>query len=236
MNDKPATWRCSKKVRNLAVLSLPFYAVVGLGSVWAAWANYDQSFPNPDLAAVLFGVVWTFFVLLAGYLFLFWHRHRLLVDERSIRQIGVFSDQTICLHTLNELKWKCYPAGGSAQLSDLNHTLKIEFGNYSRDDRKRLIDKLRAIIASGEQTGWDRFSKRFEPTPEKLTATKRARRLLIALFGFHTVVFLTMGVTDLGVKFVFAAGLNLLIAVYIVQSEKRNIPPTPHETEEFCQM
>lgn len=212
-----ACYRVRRYFRNVGIASTIGFALMGLTSVFASYFNVDKSFARPLLAAAIFGVFWSCFVLLGCWLILFSRRYRLYVDGDSIRQVGVIRDRSLSLSTVNEIKWRRYPAGGSVRIATLTDVMKIDFGNFESDVRKHVISLVRDRTDDARQIGWSEFQRQFEDSPERKVRARRAIGMLIGIFSLHAIAFLVLWGLRFGNKFLFASILNAVFAIYLLR-------------------
>lgn len=226
------SFRASPYFRNIGWVCTAFFLVVGFVSTFAAFFNIDGSFPRPRLFALVFAIFWSSFVLLGVWLLSFYHRYRLFVDDSTLRQVGVLREQRAAFDRVNELKWRCFPRGGSVRLSGSFGVLKIELGNFGSADRERLTALLRQAIDDANQQGWNEFRRQFDDTPEK---RKRARRacfwlaifLIANAIAFAVAWMMGFGAKHLPMSIVNAVVGGYLLRMYIHNEEKKEASSFP---------
>lgn len=210
-----ACFRPRPYFRNVGMVCTIVFSVMGLVSVFAAYFNVDHSFARPLLAASLFGVFWSCFVLLGCWLILFSRRYHLSIDGNLVRQIGVICDRSLLLSQVNEMRWRRYPAGGSVRFATLTDVMKIDFGNFVSEDRNQLISLLRDRMNDGRQIGWSEFERQFEDSPERKVRARRMTGLLIGVFGLHAIAFLILWGLRFGNQFLFVSIVSAVAAIYL---------------------
>ena len=183
------TYRLRPYVRKVGIVCTAFFLCAWVGSVLAAYFNTDGSFARPALAIAFFSVGWGGFTLLGVSLILAYVKDRLFLNHTTIRHVGVLSSTSISLDTVQELKWRLFPQGGSCVLISAGAKVKIAFGNYTKAERTDLVTYLRGRICENRQTNWDVFHDRFlVHSPERARQQPSAKRVVIlTLFGFAMV-------------------------------------------------
>lgn len=207
--------------RNVGLICTVFFAVVGLVSTLAAYFNVDGSFPRPKLAALVLGIFWFAFTLLGVWLLLLYYKYRLLVNDSMLRQIGVLRDDQADLNLVDELKWRCFPQGGSIRISGIFGVLKIELGNFNTADRERLIAFFRQTITETRQLGWQKFNDQFADTPDKRRRSRRFRVFLIFIIGIYAIAFGMVGVVWGNMLCLVVSGVNGLMTAYLFREHFR---------------
>ena len=221
-------YRLRASLRNLGVVGTAFMVGMTLLSV-AAWlrqpANNQVNMPFVISILLLFSALYIYFLLL-------YHRYRLFVADSSIRQTGILRDKHVDLSMIQELKWRCFPQGGSVRLSGNSSELKIGLGNLEKQDRLQLIDFLRLTIAESKQVGWQKFNDQFANTPERQKKSIRAQVLFALIFGAHTLAFGTIWAIGGGVQFLVYCVINAGMAVYLLRLYRQKTVGLGRETGE----
>lgn len=216
MHDKwERTYRLRPYFRNVGIVCTAFFLCAWVGSVLAAYFNTDGSFARPALAVAFFTVGWGGFTLLGVWLILAYAKDRLFLNHTTIRHVGVLSSTSIPLDTVQELKWRLFPQGGSCVLISLGAKVKIAFGNYTEAERTDLIMYLRGRICEECQTDWDTFYDRvLVHSPERVRQQRSAKRgLILALFGF-AIIFAVLWLWGHGSRFLVISLVNVLVGAW----------------------
>lgn len=208
--------------RNVGFICTGLFSAAGLASTLAAYFNIDGSFERPKLSALIFGLFWSAFTLLGIWLLLLYYKYRLFLDNSSLRQIGVLRDNQIDLNLVDELKWRWHPKGGSVRISSILGVLKIDLGNFQPADRDQLIDFLRQTVAESKQLSWQEFTERFGDSPEKRQRSRRARMLLVFVFGAHAIAFGIIWAVGGDLFYLAMSAVNALMAAYLLRSYLRD--------------
>ncbi|MBN2024270.1 MAG: hypothetical protein JW809_15915 [Pirellulales bacterium] len=214
-------YRIRPYYRNVGFGGAAFFLFMGVASTLFAALNADGSFRHPGLAALLFGVFWSFLFLLGVWTLLVYYRYRLFTNDHAIRQIGVIRDDHVELDWVDELQWRRVPVGGSVRVSGVFGVVKIELNNFSSADRERLISYLRGAVAETRQTGWDEFRALFSDSPEKRRRRQRVRVLLFLVLVAHAVAFAVVGALGRDVKYLVLSVINALAAAYLFWELRR---------------
>ncbi len=120
------TYRVRPYLRNLGIVFACFCMVIGTLSTTAALLNAGGSFRDPMLSALGFAVFWLIFSFVGFALLAHHHWYRLCANEDSLLQITLFKRRKIRLADVRELKWRCFPKGGSVQLCDTIGRLRLD--------------------------------------------------------------------------------------------------------------
>lgn len=203
----------------MGVICTVFFSLIGLWSVWVALDNSDGSFRNPLLAATIFGVFWSCFLLLGLYILLISRNYRLVVDNATINQTGAFSTRRIVIPEILFAKWRNWPSGYSVKLESRDSSMAIELGTIQPEYRDWLIDFLRSTIPETSQINWENFLL----NPECKTKRKAMPPLQRAMifYGF-AVTFVAAWVFGLGVVNLLAAIVNTGFATFLLIRKKRD--------------
>lgn len=93
-----------------------------------------------------------------GFLYLFqYRREKTVVDERSLRMIGVLTTREIDFSEVVDAQWKVYPLPGRLVLKTLTGKVRIKFGKFEQERRGSLIRILRGSLPESVQRGWSLF-------------------------------------------------------------------------------
>ncbi len=109
----PATvcYRSGTEHLILGIISLPLFLAIGIGSVYGAYWNVDGSFDRPKLAALVFGVFWSLWILFALWMIVAYFRERLFVGPNAITQQDCFRTKCINSSDATQVVWKRLPRG-----------------------------------------------------------------------------------------------------------------------------
>ena len=203
----------------LGIACTTFFLVMGVGSTVAAYWNIDGSFPRPAMAATIFGTFWSCWILVGLYLILCHFRHSLKVSNAEIRVVGCFSTKTILHSGVIQITWRTVPRSGSVIVRGSTKKIKIEFENYSTDQRNELIAFLHDRFSESQQKGWPRFAQRFlESNPKQMRTHRVATTVSIAALTGFAFAFVYCWAIGLGVYCLITGVLNALLALWYVRS------------------
>lgn len=225
-----ASTRCYRMrpyFRNVGIICTVFFTVVGVVSTYAAYFNIDGSFPNPELAALVFAAVWSAFALLGVWLLLLYRKYRLCINESSLRQTGILRDDQADLSLVDRLEWPRSPSSGNVRLSGMFGVVKIPLG--SLEDREEVTKFLREAIDQSKQTGWDGMID----SPEKRRRSRQALRILIFVLATHAIAFAIVWTISRQWLFLVTAGLNALMVVFLIRLQRRKREPTSPAADEL---
>ena len=201
--------------RNVGVATTVFSLVMGLLSICAAlFFAEDEALPQRLLTAAIFATFYAAFLSLGVWLILFYRRYRLEISEHSVRQRGVITDRIVDPRAVEQLKWRCYPAGGSVRVTSPEERLTIELGNFERLERSSIIDFFHHSVAAEHHQGWDAFQGRFKDTPRRRKQNRRALLILTYALALHSIAFLLMWIFQLGHQFLLMSLVNAAAFVY----------------------
>lgn len=174
-----------------------FFAVAGVVSAWVAWTNADGSFRHPKETAVFFAAFWGMFTLLGVYLMRAARVERLWVWEDRVRVVGSLRTRDVTFAEVTEARWRVFPApGGSLVLRSPAGKAVIYFENYGSVHGPRLREFFRGALPLGVQTGWDKHSETYVPTPAKLDLGRKARAWAYGILGVMGAGLVGVGVID----------------------------------------
>lgn len=139
------------------------FAATGIFSTLAALWNIDGSFPRPGLFALVFGLFWSVPTMGSIWLIVASLRDRLSLGDGEIVQQGVLWLRTVRLEDIHRVRWRLWPEGGSVVVHAPTARIAVYFGNFTREDRREIIEFLRKSIAEDIQENWSPF--------DELTAT-----------------------------------------------------------------
>lgn len=122
-----------------------FLAIIGIGSVLVALWNIDGSFSRPREAALLFGVVYSGFTLLAAFMVAAYFRERLEFSPTTIVQRGIFRTRTLSLSEIVQIKWHIWPGQGSFVVRTASQKVTIYLDNFTTEECLEIVQFLRHI-------------------------------------------------------------------------------------------
>lgn len=200
----------------LGIVCLAFFLAMDVGSVYVAYWNIDGSFGRPELAAVVFGVFWSLWVLLSLWLIIAYFRERLFVSADAITQHGCIRKRTINFPDVIKIVWKRIPKGGSVIIRGHFSRIKIYLSNFTSDEQDRLITLLRGEFAPEIQEGWERFNESRLLVVAARTPTKsRGTAMICALLLFSFAgIFGYCWASGLGIQWLIVGILNALFGMW----------------------
>lgn len=187
--------------------------------MWVALDNSDGSFKNPLLAATIFGVFWSCFLLLGLYILIISRNYRLVVDNVTINQTGAFFTLRITIPEVLSAEWRNWPSGYSVKLESRDSSLAIELGTIQPENRDWLIDFLRSTIPETSQINWENFLLNPECKNKRKSATPLQRAIIF--YGF-AISFVVAWICGLGVVNLLAAIVNTGVASFLLIHKKRD--------------
>jgi hypothetical protein len=216
------TYRLRPYFRNIGIVGTSFFLCAWGGSVLAAYFNADGSFARPVLAIVFFSVGWGSLTLVSVWLTLIYLKYRLFLSDDTVRHVGVLKTKTISLDTVQQLKWRVFPQGGSCVLTCTDTNIKIEFNNFSKAEKSHLITFLRQRVCGGCQENWDSFHNRFlVHSPERAWQQRSAKRILIlGIFAF-AAAFAVIWMSGGGVEYLVISVVNILVGAWAAFRKRR---------------
>jgi hypothetical protein len=214
----PACYRLGPQYLILGIVCLTFFLAIGIGSVYVAYWNIDGSFGRPKLAALGFGVFWSFWVLLALWLIVAFFRERLFVTPNAITQQGCIRKRTINSTDVIQIVWKRFPQGGSVIVRSHFTRIKIYLSNFTRDEQNQLIAYLREMYSPAIHENWTRFIEaRLQAVSEHALRKSRGAASICALLLFSFAsIFGYCWLVGLGVQWLIVALLNALGGAWYV--------------------
>jgi hypothetical protein len=142
----------------VGIIGVVLFSTAAIFGVAVSLRNIDHSFPHPIAFAICIGVEFAFFTALSAYLLRFYFKYRLLVDDLSVMQVGVFTTKRISIADIQSMTWRNYPkASGSVIIKSDSQKLRIEFGAVGRSALNELVAKIRQLAPEHKQLGWDKF-------------------------------------------------------------------------------
>lgn len=170
------------------VYRLPRWVLyVGLaGIVWPLVLVYAGDVLNdaadahgPHEAAALLIAIIALFELLALWLVAAYCRESLTINGSTLTQRRVFGSTTIELTEVTRIDWRP-GALGATRLRAGDRRVSIYLQSMSMAEQAEVIALLRGMIAPAAQQGW---SERPVPAPHADPATRRMRRIVVAVFA-----------------------------------------------------
>jgi hypothetical protein len=214
----PAEARCfgpHRFVLVVGVLCGVFCSVMGVASTLAAYWNIDGSFPRPKLAALIFGIGWSGFTLLAVWIIFAYFRERLYLASKTVIQHSVIRSRTIYCKEVVRINWRRgRPSGGRIVIQTPSAKIKIYLGNFTREEREEIIRFFRETFASELQDNWLRFedrARRLSP-PQRLVSRGGIIVTASVLMGFAGV-FVYCWFAGLGGQYLFIGIINVVAAL-----------------------
>jgi hypothetical protein len=208
----------------VGVLCGVFFSVMGVASTLSAYWNIDGSFPQPKLAALIFGIGWSCFTLLAVWIILVYFRERLYLANKTIIQNSVIRSRTIHSEDVVHVNWRRWPAGGSIWrrwpaggsivVQTPSAKIKIGLGNLTKEEREEIIRFFRETFASELQDNWLRFedrARRLSP-PQRLVSRGGIIVTASVLMGLAGV-FVYCWFAGLGGQYLFIGVVNAAAAL-----------------------
>lgn len=217
--ELPVTFKARSYFKLVGAICTVLFSLIGLWSVWVALDNSDGSFKNPLLAATVFGVFWSCFLLLGLYILLISRNYRLVVDNATIDQTGAFSTCRIVIPDILSAKWRNWPSGYSVKLESRDSSMAIEFGTIQPEYRDWLVDFLRSAIPETSQVNWENFQLNPE-CKHKFKAASPLQRAMV-FYGL-AMSFVVAWICGLGVLNLLAAIVNAGYATFLLSRIRRD--------------
>lgn len=216
----PSETRCYRlrtSYRNIGLANIAFFIPMAIFSISCLWLQ-----PAGDRGTFFFTTtVFLLFASLGLYLLTAQRTYRLIIAGSSITEIGVFSERHADLRSVDELRWRRFPRGGSVCIAGSSEVLKIDLDNFTQEERRQLIDYFRASVAESRQVGWQRFEEQFAETPARRKRSAHAELILTIVFAAHAIGFAVAWAIGGGIQnFVFSV-INVVVAGYLVRSRRR---------------
>jgi hypothetical protein len=174
--DGAQVYRLGRVFLVLGVGATLCFVAIGVGSVVAAWWNIDGSFSRPGEMATIFGILWSGFALLGGYMILGYFRERLFVDDVGVLHQRCFTRRWLKFGDVTQAQWQSgsdVPSLSGPNLILRDPATKIvvrlnQWGNV--DERRELIQHFRQSIDPRAQQDWETFESRILVDPSGLIA------------------------------------------------------------------
>jgi hypothetical protein len=196
----------------VGVLCGVFFSVMGVASTLSAYWNIDGSFPRPKLAALIFGIGWSGFTLLAVWIILAYFRERLYLASKTVIQHSVIRSRTIYCKDVVHINWRRRPSGGSIVIQTPSAKVKIYLDNFTREEREEIIRFFRETFASELQDNWPRFEARGGSPPRRLVSRGGILVTASVLMGLAGV-FVYCWFAGLGGQYLFIGVVNAAAAL-----------------------
>jgi hypothetical protein len=126
-------------------------------------------------------------------------RYRLWMSESEIRVRGAFSDQTIPIAQIEQLKWQSHPNTGFVRLAGDFGKMNLELAQFTPSDRDEIVAFFRSAIEDARQVDQVPFDRRDnQSSPEALERAEKTRCMfqrivnlvLFVAFGYVIVWFI----------------------------------------------
>lgn len=196
-----------------------FFLSFGVFSVGAALLDMDKPFPQPLLAAAVFGGFWGGMASLSLFLVVEYRRTRLLVSTDHVGLVGVFRSKAMTYDEIVKARWRKFPAGGSLVLRDGRQRIVVSFHDYPKGDRPRLVEHFRRQIPLAAQENWEAYQDSSSPKPldyRKAALVYIALTLFLLGFGAFFLTASMLGRIDARVYLPLAA-VNFVAAAWGVR-------------------
>ena len=203
-NDGAETvFRIRKGYRNIGLVCLTFFVLVGVGSAYGMWIDAPH---NRRVYLVVFvSLFWGFWSILSVWILLACWFERLTIQDGNVVQQGVIGKKTIDLPDVTEARWR--PAkSGRITLRSLAEQMTLHLDNFEPHERLWLIRYFRNALPDTIQHGWDLFCYKVAmplrehdaptnrtPDPDEVKLTRRRWdwyfvpfTVLAAIFGIVT--------------------------------------------------
>ncbi|HMP03757.1 MAG TPA: hypothetical protein PKC45_14765 [Gemmatales bacterium] len=199
----------------VGVVCTVFFAVMGIASTVAALWNIDGSFARPKLAALIFGIFWSGFTLLAVWVIVAYFRERLYFGKAGVVQHGIFRSRTLLIEEVQQIRWRTWPVGGSVVIRTHSEKATIHLDNFTKDEREELIRFLRESFAVEIQENWSRFQDLLGRSSRQEKRVSRSGIITIAaLLMSFAGVFVYCWFAGLGVQNLVIGVVNAVAAIW----------------------
>ncbi len=222
----PQASRCYRIGRHYlisGVVGAAFFPAVGISSVYAAYWNIDGSFPHPKIHALVHGIFWSGWSVLAVWLIAAYFRVRISITDGAITKQGVFLKHHLLLTDISQVTWKGIPQSGKVILHSSESRVKIDLSDLSQINRTELIRTIRDVCDPALQSGWERFSRLIPsgPAPTPADARRTAKVCGLLFFGFG-VVSIACGWFEMGVQFYAIGDASFVVTCWYVWRIRRH--------------
>jgi hypothetical protein len=178
------TFRIRPFYRDIGLICVAIWSAFGVVAAWAAMT--DPKIAHPLAALLLFGAISSFFNGLGVWLLLAYWKYRLIIEDHHLTKIGIFATRELRLVDVTEAHWRLRPVGGGILLATPDVRMKLDFNEYTTEQRDALIRHFRAELDPSVQEGWKLFAYRVsdgeptgrEPHPGDVLVTRRRADLI----------------------------------------------------------
>jgi hypothetical protein len=185
--------------------------------------------PDSIKVGLAMGGIAAGFVFLSLYMLDSYRTYRLYLGNKMIRQIGVFTKQSISIPVITEIRWGNRHGGGPIRITTPEGTLSIAMFDFSQNDRIAIMQFLRTNVAERLQTNFKRFRYSYLLDPAQVAerevkstkALKKYYKTYFFIFLFHVIAFGAMGFGGRGPEFFYYAGLNAVACIWLRWQEKK---------------
>ncbi len=224
-------YRLRHYYRNVGMLCTPLFLVAWIAGIHEVLTNKSNPAAHPIAALVFISVILGGFTFMGLYIILAYYKEHLILNDREIRHVGAFRTKSVPWQSIQQIKWRIGPSGGSAILYGNQTKIKIEFGNFIATQRAEIIEIIHHNVDDVCYLDWSKFHKRFRPpTPEAKRKTRAlARRMAYAITAIGVLIFVA-GFVFSKPQFYFEASLNLLggfVALYLTRKPPQDDDHTP---------
>jgi hypothetical protein len=134
------------------------FIVLGVGSFLAAWWNIDGSYRHPRPTAIGFGMFWSCWVALGGWILLAYSRERLVISTDQIRQSGCFRTRSMLHDEVKSARWRrFFGRGGSLVLRSATTKIVVHFDIFTDVEQADLRIIFRSILDDRVQENWESY-------------------------------------------------------------------------------
>ncbi|APZ92031.1 hypothetical protein [Fuerstiella marisgermanici] len=225
MSDAPPISKCYRPGRHWLVIGIVggiFFQVMGITSVYVAYWNIDGSFPHPKAHALVYGVFWFLWTLIAFWLIAAYFRTCLFITPLEFTQQGCLIRRRMSVADISQIQWKGIPQAGKIILHGSDCRMKIDLDNLTAKDRTEFIEFIRSHFDHRVQTGWsdfNRYSSTAAPSPED---ERRVARRCALMFSVVGIACLLCGWFALGVQFYVSGTACILATVWYAWRIRRH--------------
>lgn len=156
-SESEEVFRLRKRYRNIGVVCLLFFVLVGTASAYGFWSEVP---PNRRIYAIYFVVLllsfWGFWAGLSLWVLLAYWRESLKIRNGQMIQQGVIGKKRIGLADITNVRWSIGKSG-RITLRTLTEKLRIYLDNFESTERLWLIRFLRNSLPEAVQQDWELF-------------------------------------------------------------------------------
>ena len=225
MTHQADCYRLGRMYLALGIVFTTVFLCMDIWSVYVAYWNIDGSFPHPKLHALVHGIFWSAWTLIGLWLIVAYFRERLFVNSELITQYGCVSLKKIRVPDVVHVGWKGIPHLGKIIVRSQSISIKIHLANYTRDQRRALIQFFSNNFPVGIQDGWEQFSKCRQPDrlPTKQDALRGALICALLLLGFGAIL-IYCWLYGLGLQFLVVGILTIVAGLWYLRRRSRYQP------------